>query len=81
VTQPISLHTAVRHKTRSQTAVAELLAAGGPRYQAAVELQQAGDRYREATAAGRATDNDRYRLAAAEAVWTALAIGQWQVTA
>jgi hypothetical protein len=75
----ISLHTAVRHETTTQTAVAALLAVGGPRYQAAVELQQAGDQLREAAALGLATNPMRYRLAHAEAVWDALVIGEWAV--
>jgi hypothetical protein len=80
VTQPVSLHRAVAHETRTQTAVAGLLRDGGPRYQAAVELQQAGDQYREAHALGVDTATMRYRLAAAEAVWDAHTIGQWAVT-
>lgn len=81
MTQPVSLHHTVRHETTTATAITALLTTGGPRYHAAVELQQAGDQYREARAAGCATDTMRYRLAAAEAVWDAYRISQWQVAA
>jgi hypothetical protein len=81
VNQPLNLHTAVRHETRTATTIAALLHTGGPRYQAAVELQQAADQYREAHALGVDTATMRYRLAAAEAVWDAHTIGQWAVTA
>ena len=77
----LSLHRAVAHETRVQAAVHDLLAVGGPRYQAAVELQDAGEKLLKARAAGLATDTMRYRLAAAEAVWDALDIADWQVTA
>ena len=78
--QPISLHRAVRHETRTQTAVAALLATGGPRYQAAVELQQATDQLREAARLGLATNTMRWRLNCAEAVWDTLRIADWRVT-
>ncbi len=76
----LSLHHAVRHETRTQTAVADLLRTGGPRYQAAVELQQARDQLREVAAVGRATKTMRRRVEAAETVWDADRIAQWQVT-
>jgi hypothetical protein len=75
----ISLHTAVRHETRAQTAVADLLRTGSPRYQAAVELEQARQICRDDTAAGRGSDTARWRLASAEAVWDAIRIADWQV--
>lgn len=80
MTQPINLHPAVRHETETATAIAALLRTGSPRYQAAVELQQAGDQYREAHAAGLDTPTMRYRLACAETVWDAYRITGWQVT-
>lgn len=77
----ISLHHTVRHETRTQAAIGSLLRTGSPRYHAAVELQQAGDQLREARAVGLATTTMRYRYDAAQAVWDALTIANWQVTA
>lgn len=76
----VALHRVVRHETRAQAAVADMLRTGGHRYQAAVELEDATTALREAEAAGVATQTDRFRLAAAEAVWNALKIADWRVT-
>ncbi len=75
----ISLHAAVRHETARQTAVADALRAASRRYQAAVELQQASDQFRQARAAGRDTGTDRWRLNCAQAVWDAITIADRQV--
>lgn len=80
MTQLLSLHSVVRNETHRQAAVADLLATGGPRYRAAIELQQASDQLREAARVGLDTTTMRHRYAAAAAVWNALAIGQWAVT-
>jgi hypothetical protein len=68
----LDLRAAVRHETRTQTAVAGLLRTGGHRYQAAVELADATTALREAAAVGRATVPMRYRLDTANAVWDAV---------